>query len=131
MQLSRQEKRQKQNEFNEAVAELDPSSSFSNQDLLEMLQENPNIVQELLQQLQADPGSAESLGKLQLPARQVLPALPPPGVCSLVTANGIPCDPGLAYSPLTGSCEWPDNLIEHGCNPEGRNLFPENHSSHN
>ena len=43
----------------------------------------------------------------------------PPGVCSLVTANGIPCDPGLAYSPLTGSCEWPDTLIETGCNPEG------------
>ena len=41
------------------------------------------------------------------------------GVCSLVTANGIPCDPGLAYSPLTGSCEWPDTLIETGCNPEG------------
>ena len=43
------------------------------------------------------------------------------GVCSLVTANGIPCDPGLAYSPLTGSCEWPDTLIETGCNPEGDN----------
>ena len=43
------------------------------------------------------------------------------GVCSLVTANGIPCDPGLAYSPLTGSCEWPDTLIETGCNPEGEN----------
>ena len=96
-----------------------------------MLQQNPNIVQELLQQLQAGPGAAESLGKLQLPARQVLAALPPPGVCSLVTANGIPCDPGLAYSPLTGSCEWPDNLIEHGCNPEGRKFCSQNQSSHN
>ena len=27
---------------------------------------------------------------------------------------------GLAFSPLTGSCEWPDTLIETGCNPEGK-----------
>jgi len=31
---------------------------------------------------------------------------------------GLPCDPGLAFSPLTGSCEWPDTLVETGCNPE-------------
>ena len=42
---------------------------------------------------------------------------------------GLPCDPGLAFSPLTGSCEWPDTLVETGCNPElvtgevGRHLF--------
>ena len=42
-----------------------------------------------------------------------------PGACSLVSHNGHPCDPGLAYSPATGTCEWPDTLIEQGCNPEG------------
>ena len=41
------------------------------------------------------------------------------GSCSLVSHNGHPCDPGLAYSPSTGTCEWPDTLIDHGCNPEG------------
>ena len=83
-----------------------------------MLKKNPDIVEELFQQLRSDPGT-ETLGKLELPPKAA-PPIAPLGVCSLLTANGIPCDPGLAYSPVTGSCEWPDNLIEHGCNPEGR-----------
>ena len=98
----------------------------------------------LLTYLRDNPGLLQQLDKLTLPGpkseKQLLPpVIPPgpttpgitykltrddncsifPGVCSLVTANGIPCDPGLAYSPLTGSCEWPDTLIETGCNPEG------------
>ena len=35
------------------------------------------------------------------------------------------CNPGLAFSPLTGSCEWPDVLIEFGCNPEGGLIYPD------
>ena len=85
-----------------------------------MLKEYPDLVEELFQQLKADPDISETLGKLLLPAGGVVPHIGPPGVCSLLTGNGLPCDPGLAYSPLTGSCERPDMLIEHGCNPEGR-----------
>ena len=106
-------------------------SELVNQEIIEKLKENPQIVQELFQQLQEDPSMQEIFQqlktnpgiktheKLELPP-QAAPPIGPLGVCSLLTANGIPCDPGLAYSPVTGSCEWPDNLIEHGCNPEGR-----------
>ena len=101
----------------------------------------------VLTYLRDNPDLLQQLGSLQLPPeaevrseKQILPPVIPPGpgtpgmcdhddsqdpdddmsgACSLVTANGIPCDPGLAYSPLTGSCEWPDTLIETGCNPEG------------
>ena len=89
------------------------------------MQTDPNIAKALgltFGKLQS-PSKPQTLANLQLPpqpsARQVLPPPGPPGVCSLVTANGIPCDPGLAFNPATGSCEWPDTLIEVGCNPEG------------
>ena len=38
--------------------------------------------------------------------------------CPLVTHLGEPCDPGLAYNTLSRTCEWPDSLLEAGCNPE-------------
>ena len=51
---------------------------------------------------------------------------PPPPAPPIVTecltvipTSGIPCDPGLAFNPTTGSCDWPDNLIDIGCIPEG------------
>ena len=113
---------------------------FTSEELLKTLQENPDVAQQLARQMQKDPSIAKSLGlsfeepeqpaqpkilaNLELPpptsARQVLPPPGPPGVCSLVTLNGIPCDPGLAFNPATGSCEWPDTLIAAGCNPEGK-----------
>ena len=107
------------------------SSKTVDQEIIDTLKNNPHIVQELFQQLKEDPAMQEIFQqqktnsviktheKLEL-APQAAPPIGPLGVCSLLTANGIPCDPGLAYSPVTGSCEWPDNLIEHGCNPEGR-----------
>jgi len=79
--------------------------------VLRYLRDNPNILQQLS-------SSSPSVDKQSLVLPPVLPPGPQPGVCSLVTANGLPCDPGLAFSPLTGSCEWPDTLIETGCNPE-------------
>lgn len=105
--------------------------------VLTYLRDNPDLLQQL-GRLQLPPDDAESVKS----EKQILPPVIPPGpgtpgmchdddddsqdpdddmsgACSLVTANGIPCDPGLAYSPLTGSCEWPDTLIETGCNPEG------------
>ena len=105
--------------------------------MLTYLRDNPDLLQQL-GRLQLPPDDAESVKS----EKQILPPVIPPGpgtpgmchdddddsqdpdddmsgACSLVTANGIPCDPGLAYSPLTGSCEWPDTLIETGCNPEG------------
>ena len=39
--------------------------------------------------------------------------------CSVITHLGEECDPGLAYNSLTRTCEWPDTLLESGCNPEG------------
>ena len=69
-----------------------------------------------------DDDYAGTKSKQELILPSVLPPGPQPGVCSLVTANGLPCDPGLAFSPLTGSCEWPDTLIETGCNPEGQEV---------
>ena len=87
---------------------------INERNVLRYLRDNPNILQQLSSlQLEPTPDKQE----LVLPS--VLPPGPQPGVCSLVTANGLPCDPGLAFSPLTGSCEWPDTLIETGCNPEG------------
>jgi len=109
---------------------------FTSQELLKTLQENPAVARQLAEQMQTDPSIAKSLGltfgqpaQPKLSANLVLPpqpsarqVLPPPGpqagVCSLITRNGIPCDPGLAFNPSTGSCEWPDMLIEAGCNPE-------------
>jgi len=110
-----------------------PSFLQQSPELIQTLAENPEVAKELALQLQKDPSLLEDLGitfglplqaksaALNLPtpqrARQLLGAADP-GVCSLVTATGIPCDPGLAFSPLTGSCEWPDLLMEVGCNPE-------------
>ena len=94
---------------------------LNEENVLRYLRDNPDILQQL-SQLQLVPGSASDHAA-QSERLEILPSVIPPGpgagVCSLVTANGIPCDPGLAFSPLTGSCEWPDRLIETGCNPEG------------
>ena len=87
---------------------------INERNVLRYLRDNPNILQQL-SKLELEP----ALEKQSLVLPPVLPPGPQPGVCSLVTANGLPCDPGLAFSPLTGSCEWPDTLIETGCNPEG------------
>ena len=38
--------------------------------------------------------------------------------CPVTTHLGLPCDPGLAYNTLSRSCEWPDTLLDAGCNPE-------------
>ena len=49
--------------------------------------------------------------------RLIVPPLvphPTPADCHVAS-----CDPGLAYNPLTRSCEWPDTLLDTGCNPEG------------
>ena len=96
---------------------------LNEENVLRYLRDNPDILQQF-SQLQLLPGSAPDKQPAGQSERlELLPSVIPPGpgagVCSLVTANGIPCDPGLAFSPLTGSCEWPDTLIETGCNPEG------------
>ena len=93
--------------------------------MLRYLRDNPDILQQFSQlQLGPDSGPDQETGPVQSERLELLPSVIPPGpgagVCSLLTANGIPCDPGLAFSPLTGSCEWPDRLIETGCNPEGK-----------
>jgi len=94
-------------------------------EMAKLLQRNPNIAQELARKIQAEPRLAETLGlsAFMTHENQILPQSPPfpaapPGACSLVSHNGHPCDPGLAYSPATATCEWPDTLIDHGCNPE-------------
>lgn len=42
-------------------------------------------------------------------------------------AFGVPyethCEAGLAYDEKTHSCNWPDLLLENGCDPEGEELF--------
>ena len=96
---------------------------LNEENVLRYLRDNPDILQQF-SKLQLGPGSApDKETPVQSERLEILPSVIPPGpgagVCSLVTANGIPCDPGLAFSPLTGSCEWPDRLIETGCNPEG------------
>ena len=100
---------------------------LNEESVLRYLRDNPDIFQQF-SQLQLGPDSASDQQSERL---EILPSVIPPGpgagVCSLVTANGIPCDPGLAFSPLTGSCEWPDTLIETGCNPEGETR-PASHS---
>ena len=118
-----------------------PDPGLTEDSVLTYLRDNPDLLQQL-GRLQLPSEEAEVRSE-----KQILPPVIPPGpgtpgmvimmtvrirmmminddmsgACSLVTANGIPCDPGLAYSPLTGSCEWPDTLIETGCNPEGRAL---------
>ena len=40
--------------------------------------------------------------------------------CPLVTHLGEACDPGLAYNSISRTCEWPDTLLEAGCNPESK-----------
>ena len=94
---------------------------LNEENVLRYLRDNPDILQQF-SKLQLGPDSEQETG-VQSERLEILPSVIPPGpgagVCSLVTANGIPCDPGLAFSPLTGSCEWPDTLIETGCNPEG------------
>ena len=53
----------------------------------------------------------EQINKLIVP-----PLVPHPTPNDCQTAS---CNPGLAYNPLTRSCEWPDTLMDTGCNPEG------------
>ena len=96
---------------------------LNEENVLRYLRDNPDILQQF-SRLQLGPGLAsDKETPVQSERLEILPSVIPPGpgagVCSMVTANGIPCDPGLAFSPLTGSCEWPDRLIETGCNPEG------------
>ena len=43
----------------------------------------------------------------------------PPPKCPEKTPDGSECGPGLAYSHLSRACEWPDTLMDEGCNPEG------------
>lgn len=31
-----------------------------------------------------------------------------------------PCEPGLAYDDRTHKCNWPDELLDIGCNSEGK-----------
>lgn len=117
------------------VLQMEPFSQEA-VELARTLQDNPDIAQELARQIQQDPSLAETLGLSAFMTQrtreprdpvthenQLLSPSPPfpaapPGVCSLVTHTGQPCDPGLAFSLETGQCEWPDTLIEDGCNPE-------------
>ena len=86
-----------------------PQIGFTNQELLKILQENPDNARQLAEQMQTDPNIAKAIGltfgKQQLPsqpqtlanlevppqpsAQQVLPPTSNSGVCSLVTAIGM------------------------------------------
>jgi hypothetical protein len=89
--------------------------------LAQAIRDHPDIAAELAARLQQEPGLAADLGLLP-PVRA--PVTAPPPACPLATPGGAPCGPGLAYSHLTRACEWPDTLMEAGCNPEGRLLPP-------
>lgn len=38
--------------------------------------------------------------------------------CAFGVVHPEPCEAGLAYDERTHSCNWPDLMLEQGCNPE-------------
>ena len=83
--------------------------------LAQALRDHPDIAAELATRLQREPGLAADLGLVApVPATTTRP----PPACPRHSPGG-PCGPGLAYSPLSRACEFPDTLMEAGCNPEG------------
>lgn len=40
--------------------------------------------------------------------------------CEHGAAYSLPCDAGLAYDDRIKKCNWPDELVEVGCNPAGQ-----------
>ena len=43
--------------------------------------------------------------------------------CAYGEAEQVPCEKGLAYDERIHACNWPDLLLEYGCNPEGNVRF--------
>lgn len=96
-------------------------SKLDTASLAQALRDHPDIAAELAVRLQMEPDLAAELGLLSS-LRDRTP-LPPPS-CPQLTPEGAACSPGLAYSSITRACEWPDTLMENGCNPEGE-TFPQ------
>ena len=91
-------------------------SKLDTASLAQALRDHPDIAAELAVRLQMEPDLAAELGLL--PPHRERPLLAPPS-CPQLSPEGIACRPGLAYSTITQACEWPDTLMESGCNPEG------------
>ena len=92
-------------------------SKLDTASLAQALRDHPDIAAELAVRLQMEPDLAAELGLLSsLTDRR--PPVPPPS-CPQITPEGAACSPGLAYSSISRACEWPDTLMENGCNPEG------------
>ena len=88
-------------------------SKLDTASLAQALRDHPDIAAELAVRLQMEPDLAAELGLLN-PLRGQ-----PASSCPEHTPEGAACSPGLAYSSITRACEWPDTLMENGCNPEG------------
>ena len=97
--------------------QIDEGLRLDTVSLAQALRDHPDIAAELASRLQAEPGLAADLGLLD-PVRA--PTTPPAPHCPVTTPEGSLCGPGLAYSALTRACEWPDTLMEAGCNPESK-----------
>lgn len=39
--------------------------------------------------------------------------------CEYGSPYTLPCEPGLAYDDRIKKCNWPDELVDLGCNPAG------------
>ena len=91
-------------------------SKLDTASLAQALRDHPDIAAELAVRLQMEPDLAAELGLL--PPQRERPLLAPPS-CPQLSPEGVACRPGLAYSTITQACEWPDTLMESGCNPEG------------
>ena len=105
----------------------EPQFSLDSGSLAQALRDHPDIATELARRLAGEPGLAAELGlgptvrqttqlSLATPVRQTTQA---PPQCPERTPDGSRCGPGLAYSHLSRACEWPDTLMDEGCNPEG------------
>ena len=42
--------------------------------------------------------------------------------CAFGEAEEVACEKGLAYDERTHSCNWPDLLLEDGCDPESKSI---------
>ena len=120
------------------------SSKLDTASLAQALRDHPDIAAELAVRLQMEPDLAAELGLLSsltdrrptlarptlAPPSYPLPTLPPPPSCPQITPEGATCSPGLAYSSISRACEWPDTLMENGCNPEGEPLVAQKKRIH-
>jgi len=43
--------------------------------------------------------------------------------CEHGSPYSLPCEPGLAYDDRIKKCNWPDELVDVGCNPAGAQNF--------